>query len=113
MMSKDQIHFDDEESRFRALWGPIAMELRPDSELPKGLKTAVFVRRTNPSRDFLVRQAVLNALDEHYHSHIAHVGTAAAMRRLITQCGWEHGQPSGWFVRSVRSHFAVLAAQYQ
>jgi hypothetical protein len=109
-MSEDQM-FSQEERKFSELWSPIAEELRQKwfwTPQCAGMPVAL----TMPSREFLVTQAVLNALHEHYKSHIDNLGTSGAMRRLIRICGWEHGQPAEWFLNSVRYHFAALEDQY-
>ena len=104
-MSRDQL-FDDSEARFRELWGPLAVELRPKAE-----------RKTMPSRHFLVRQACLNALNQHMPTSTREDGPAKSMAHLVGLVGWDINwpskhEPSQWFVQSVHDHFSILVAQY-
>ena len=102
-MSRDQM-FDDSEARFRELWGPLAVELRPKAE-----------RKTMPSRHFLVRQACLNALAQWMPICTRSDGAPSAMRWIVANTGTGNGKdwrPSRWFVQSVRDHFSLLVASY-
>lgn len=90
---------------FDAVFGPLAVELR-------GLRNEVPPPRHAPSREFMIQQATLNALAQHMPAATRLDGASSAMRHLVALCGWEHGQPSDWFCRSVRDHFAVIEAQY-
>lgn len=67
---------------------------------------------TMPSRDFMVRQAVLNVLGNYLPETIRIYGSSAAARDLIGVMG-QPDENSHWFYRETRSEFNALVAQYQ
>lgn len=91
-----------------AFW-PLMDEI---TALRRGQMFSRTICKAKPSREFLIRQATLNALAQHVPEATRLDGAPSAMRQLVAICGWKHGQPSAWFCRSVRDHFSIIEAQY-
>lgn len=112
-MSRDQLdsHIDADPA-FLGTWSPLLDYLRLLAKAQAARSKPVPPFNHSPSRAFLIEQAVLNALAQHMPAATRLDGAPAAMRHLVALCGWDHGQPSRWFIRSVRDHYAILRSQY-
>jgi hypothetical protein len=117
-MSRDQM-FSDEEARFKALWGPIALELGGhalavvDDRTDRSASMTFHGRpiKTMPSREFVVRQACLNAVAKEMPNCVDADGAASVYRYLTDKCWWDGKPPTRW-LNLIRAEFRALEAQY-